>query len=110
MQAEQHDRTLVQVADVSARLLADRDDLADALTVLDRVLELRWLHASKHGVATKHSQSPRGARPRSGRWMLRRRVLCVWEVVKRDLSFKMILVSPLNKLGHGRSGFGGARF
>lgn len=36
MQAEQHDRTLVQVADVSARLLADRDDLADALTVLDR--------------------------------------------------------------------------
>merc|ERR1719159_1380846 len=23
----------------------------------DRVLELRWLHASKHGVASKHSQS-----------------------------------------------------
>lgn len=36
MQAEQHDRTLVQVADVSTRLLADREDLADALAVLDR--------------------------------------------------------------------------
>ena len=39
MQADAHDGRLVTVADVSARLLADRDDLADALRVLDRAEE-----------------------------------------------------------------------
>jgi len=35
VQADEHDRALVSFAGVSARLLADRTDLADALSVLD---------------------------------------------------------------------------
>ena len=39
VQADQHDRALVTVDDVTARVLADRADLADALRILDHAEE-----------------------------------------------------------------------